>query len=175
MLVDFCILSIALGEFGLYLLLHVLLFRMIKPEDVIKWQVYTYAFSCLVGGAISLLVINTLFSPVTITLLFTLELGIFIIVSLLVCMYIIGIFGIIESSIRIKLLSMIAHAAKKGITRKNIYKIYNKQTIINKRLLRLVSSGDVIVVDGKFYLGKPTPALFAITQLAQFINRLYNS
>lgn len=68
---------------------------------------------------------------------------------MLVPFYLYG-FGIIESSIRIRILSEIASAGESGISEKALFEKYNKDSIIRKRLERFLASGE-LKFDGRYY------------------------
>lgn len=172
---DLLIIVIALGEFGVFWILHVYLFRFLKYENVLKWLVYLYLFTTTVYTFLILMFMNLIIPenlydlPKQIIIVTTS----FTITSLLTGIYIIGIFGIIESSIRIKILSLVAQTKTSGITYKEINKVYNKQIIINKRLLRLLNSGDIRLIEGKYYAPKLVSVFQLITQITRCIDYLH--
>lgn len=175
MFIDLFIILAALGEFCVFWMLHVLLFRFISYESVFKWLISLYVFTTTTYAALFLMlrhlmiavgVYDTLMQLVVMT-------TILVIASLLTGIYIIGIFGIIESSIRIKLLNLVTQAKTSGITYKDITNVYNKQIILNKRIQRLQSSGDIIRVAGKYYAPKRFSAFFLVAQITKFIAYLY--
>jgi len=175
MFFDLFIIISAFSEFGFFWLLHILFFRYIKHEEDLKWLIYLYLSTNLIGGVFIIWFfkiaaggINYSFN----TVLFIMV-SIFTIFSLLVENYVVEIFGLLESSIQIKLLSLIAKTKTKEITQKNITRIYNKEVIINKRLLRLISSGDLIFYKGKYYPGKRFSVFYLMAKFSKFIDFLY--
>lgn len=175
MSIDHFIVISALGEFSVFWLLHLLCFRHIKHEDIIKWFKYLYISTNLIGAVFILCYFKiTTTTSYSLSIILFIMVNIFTIFSLLVCAYIIEVFGLVESSVNIKILSLIAQSKTKELTQKNITKTYNKRIIIDKRLLRLESSGDLIFYRGKYYLGKRFSVFYLMAQFSRFIDFLYN-
>jgi len=75
-----------------------------------------------------------------------------------------------ETARRIRILREI-HESKDGLTMTEILKHYNAKEIVEKRLARLLSNGQVVYKDDKYYIGKYTVLLIAkiITMLKLII------
>lgn len=146
---------------------HVLFFRSIQHEKVIYWLPLIYLsgvfWTIITTGTMVILKtpllqgvhpINILLAAITVIILY----------SFIILIYILGVFGIIVASIRIRLLTDIAKNEKNGITKESISQKYRQQIILNNRLKRLVGS-NVLVYDKGFYKIKNKKSLFIIHAL----------
>lgn len=129
---DIEILIFSILGFVLYVVIQFLTFRFIKAEKVIKGIVNIYLFT----GIIQFL-LESVWLGVTAAFYS------FILYTLLVANYIIGIFGLIESSVRIRILMEINSQGGGGIKEKEINRKYNKKIILEKRLKRMIASGEL--------------------------------
>jgi len=59
-----------------------------------------------------------------------------------------------ETARRVRLLCEL-YDAPDGLTREGILKRYNAEEVINIRLDRLLNNGQIILRDGRFYIGSP--------------------
>ncbi len=175
MTLDQFIIFASVIEFSIFWILQVFLFRYIRYENVLKWLVYVFMFNTVICTIMFFLfghlVIADRQSDVRIQLVAML--CTFVITSLLIGLYIIGIFGMIESSIRIKLLSLVAQTKSSGIMYKDIINKYNKQVILSKRLKRLQGSGDIIYRAGKYYTLNRLSAFSLVAHITKLIACLY--
>lgn len=172
---DFLIILFGATEFIVFLLLHIVVFRWIKHDAILKWLMYLYIFTSLFGAVFVFWFFSsilTLPSSNFWQLLFLTLITTVIFFTLLVGAYIIGIFGIIESSIRIRALSLIVYTKNKGLTTTTLFRRYNKKIIIEKRLARFKSSGSVIVRKGKYFAGKQSLLLTFIGSILNLYSRL---
>ncbi len=120
------------GGFSVFFLLHLFVFRRIRQEHAVRW------FFVLIA-AISLALPLVGFPWIT-SILFV----------LLSSSFFMGVFGLVATSVRIRILSDIARAGSRGMTYHEILMRYNRDMIVAARLARLVGSGD-IVRDGTAY------------------------
>lgn len=148
-----------------YFILHIIILRKINQNDIFKWLVYVY----LLAGFFPLLIGWWWggFNP-----------GSFIswmFYTFLVLTYDLAILGVMESSIRIRLLKEIYDAKDAGITLRQILKKYNKDAILHKRLQRFLSAGEISFCEGKYQLEKKfTP--YSLPDMAiKTIWRLYTA
>lgn len=121
-----------------YFILHIIILRKIKQNDIFKWLVYIY----LLAGVIPLLAgcKVSIFGSIVSLMFYT----------LLVLAYVMAILGVVESSIRIRLLKEIYDAGEKGIKLEQLLKKYNKDVILHKRLQRFLSAGEISFSKGKY-------------------------
>ncbi len=174
--IDIFIIFNAVSYFCIFWFLHLSLFRKIVPEKIILGLVSVYLITGFLGTLLSLLLFMQIlnFNGIENMYLLLLTMGIIqFIFSLLVCVYILGIFGVIESSVRIKLLQLVAETKNDGLTKKDIYNRYDKKSILHKRIARMQNSGDLMFKDGKYYLSKRWSPLLIMVYFSNFINRLY--
>ncbi len=125
--------------FVLYIVIQFLTLRFIKAEKIIKGIVNIYLFTGFIqflAESVWLGVAPAFYS--------------FILYTLLVANYIIGIFGVIESSVRVRILMEINSRGTGGIKEKEINKKYNKKIILEKRLKRMIASGELKLEKGYY-------------------------
>lgn len=118
--------------FAVFFAAHVVVFRNIQERDAVRW------FFLLVV-LVSTLIIFAGFGWLTIVLFI-----------MLASCYFMGIFGLMATSVRIRILCEIARAGSRGMTMKQLLARYNREAIVTKRLARLVSSGDIVCANGKY-------------------------
>jgi len=169
---DLYILGSGFLSFGLYLLTHLILFRYVDRNAVFKWLFYLFCFVGL-GCGIALWVITPIIFPITIQ-----NLIIIIAISMLVYgsisfFYVLAIFGISVTSVRIHLLYLINQKGKSGISLEQILKSYNRETIVKNRLARLIGSRE-LKRSGKFYMVNKLISYFIVhTFLLVLTHKLY--
>lgn len=127
-----------------YFILHIIILRKINQNDIFKWLVNVYLlagfFPFLTGWWLG----GSIFESFVSWLFYT----------LLVLIYVLAILGVMESSIRIRLLKEIYEAKDRGIDMKQILKKYNKDVILHKRLQRFLSAGEISFCEGQYQLEK---------------------
>lgn len=96
-----------------------------------------------------------------------------VLLTLSVCIYVLGVFTIADSSIHIRLLVKIAQSGSHGITKKELLKQYNRETILQKRLKRLVESGEILQSGRIYRLVKSTSLLTVREKISRFIEFLF--
>ncbi len=133
-------------SFIAFIILHVVIFRRISRRQVLTWMVAVFAIAGIFTMGVSYYFVALY--PFTMLLFFYFVF--WMLYGLLSLIYFLAIFGIIESSIRIRLLAEVVKSGKTGITPAALYRIYNRESIVKKRLERFVASGD-IVYDGNKY------------------------
>ncbi len=115
---DIFIILTGFSAFTLFLLLHAVISRVTTQGLAISWLIRIYlllAALLLVGfGALE-----------------------WVIYTLLCILYVFGVFGIIEASITLRLLSEIGKCGKIGITPGRLADRYGIDTIIKRRLKRV--------------------------------------
>lgn len=118
----------SLAGFTLFFVLHMVVFRRIREEHAVRW------FFLLVTLVSLVLAVYSWVGSI-----------LFILLS---CCYFMGIFGLMATSVRIRILSEIVRAG--GLTYKALLVRYNRDTIVRSRLARLVASGDIVFTYGKY-------------------------
>lgn len=127
---DLMTIIVSLAGFALFFALHVFVFRRIREQEAVRW------FFLLVVGISLVLAAYSWVSSI-----------VFILLS---CCYFMGIFGLMATSVRIRILSEIARTGSRGMTYKELLTRYNRKEIVGGRLARLVSSGDIVYAGGKY-------------------------
>lgn len=135
-----------------FLVVHVIVLGRISDRSVIP----VFWMTCAMSGVASYMLMGILILPgmaIFSVLFVTLVSG--TIYTLLVGNYFMGIFGVMESSIRMRVLGDIARAGRTGVSRTTILSEYNHTKIVDKRLARFVASGDIELVRGAYVSRKP--------------------
>ena len=162
-------------SFLVFLILHVVVFSRIDHRHVLVWIVRT----CMLGAVFPFLLayIISLFFPIPgimpFSQFFLVSSFSFILYSLLSIGYILGVFGLMESSLRIKILEQISRAGKRGIHKKELYKVYNRDVIIGKRLKRFIKAGDVIYNNGMYTIRKRFSYFIVHAFIFESIKKIY--
>jgi len=141
-MIDLYIILIAFLGFILFFFIHIVVFRIIPKKEVIKGLIYSYFFATFL-----LIFAEFIFIKHLSLLGFFIS---FFMYSFFALVYVLGVFGMMDSSLRIRLLTEIAHAGKSGIDSGALHQLYNKEVIISKRLSRLTNAG-VINFSNGFY------------------------
>ena len=150
---DIQILSAAIFSFFLFLLIKFVFFRAGKSERVFE--------------KLSKIYILSLTGPLLFTALYIFRFGkisealfVFLTVSLMhtlaALIWILGIFGLTETSIRMGILKLIVKEGKTGISQKQILSEFSREKIVSSRLKRFTSSGELVFNDGYYSIGKLT-------------------
>lgn len=161
---DFQIISSSLFEFAFFFASQIIVFRKIRQNQFFRWLINLFVFT-FVGFSIFYLI----FLQKQKLLLSVFELFLInFLYSLFVFVYVVLIVGAIQSSIRVKILLLIYKAGKGGLAKSMLYRIYNRQTIVQDRLDRLLDSGDLIFQQGKYRQGKK----FSFILIPEFITRM---
>lgn len=165
MTTDFLILIAAGCSFVLFVLLQAVCFRRIDTKDVIAWVWYLYVIA--VGFSVVLAI--SIAEKITGFILIMPP----VVVSLLIAVYIIGIFGVIESSIRLRVFELVVQSKTQGISSLALSRIYNTRTIVEKRLARLINSGDIFQKNKKYYPAQKLSAFALMVYITTIIIKLY--
>ncbi|MEK7141798.1 MAG: hypothetical protein AAB800_04650 [Patescibacteria group bacterium] len=167
---DYRILVAALGSCTVFLPVHVIVLRRISDRAVIPvfWMTYAvvgiiiqifFGFSLLSGYQIQ----STVFVITVSWLLYTLLVG----------NYFMGIFGVMESSIRMRVLGEVVREGKKGMSRQTLLARYNHSKIVDKRLARFVASGDIELIRGAYVSRKPFTFFLLPALVLRFVWWIY--
>ena len=158
-------------SFSIFLLVHLITFRWVKPERLLRslllcvmaimalpfflmWFFFTMK---IVAAPLSVWVYATL-------------LAVFV-QGLLCFVYVLCIFGPYETSVRMRLVREIAQGAKQGISLKELSARYNAQTLVNIRLERLIGSGDIIKKDSRYHPGNKGNLFFIFDAIGGVIKK----
>ena len=174
---DIFIVTNALLDFVLFYGIHVLTFRHTDPKKIFQSPFIVYRIGLVASIAVYAGLVQWMYSDYA---LFPLSVHVvaycvaLLLYSFLVALYVFGMFGmILESSLRIRLLSLVAHAGEKGIDDRQILKIYNTDTILRKRIDRLMTSGVLECTRGQYRIKKSFSILLFHGTIVNVLNRLY--
>ncbi len=162
------IISSILGFIG-FLILHFILSLLYKNKVQINWLIRLYLLI-----AVLLLSINFWFNNQLI-LLDNLQISFFsfIVFSLFVYIYIIGIWGVFESSIRLQLIRELAGFNQNQSPYVTLLEKFNDQQLIKKRIQRLVDSSEIVKSRQKYKLGKSLSYFLIHAKIQQLLMNWY--
>lgn len=169
--IDLLTVIVGLGSFGIFLLVHVVTFRWVAPEHLLK--------------SLLLCVIAVMALPVVFMGIFFIQkavdapLHLWICASLLAMMvdgllcfvYVLCIFGPYETSVRMRLVREIAKSGPQGISLESLLNRYNAETIVSIRLQRLKGSGDIIEKDGRYQIANNRNFFFIFDAIAGILKK----
>lgn len=164
---DVYILSTAAGRFFLFLIVHFLVIRLVKAVNLIQWFIFPLALSIILTTLLELI-----WFPRTIEVYITILISI-IYTCLFVIIYLLGFFGMMLASLRIRLLTVISGRASKGISQAEILSVYNKEKIVQHRLDRLVQNGDLGIHKNQYFVRKHFSPFFIHGLIFDLLKKLY--
>jgi hypothetical protein len=151
---DSTILILGVVAFFIFLIVHAIVFWCIHAEGAVTW------------------VVNVLFIVLVVLVLLGLSIyphsleivvGASFIYVLFAILYIFCIFGVVEASITLRLLSEIFRGGSSGVTKKNIFARYNKEKILDRRIERFLWSRELIRV-GNMYVQNDRLSFFLLRE-----------
>lgn len=138
-------LAITLGSivgFLVFFAAHVAVFRHIRRYHAVQW------FFILIIVVGSLLGVTQTWTTHLLPVATLASVMLFVILA---CCYFMGVFGLMATSVRIRVLCEIARTGTRGMTMKQLITRYNSEVIVVQRLARLVSNGDLKYFGGKYH------------------------
>jgi len=178
MSLDFVIVFSAVLGVVAYLFVHFIIFRFIEPKGIITGLMNVYFIGAIVNivsfVSFFLLKVNP---PATASVSGVIFYGAlsFVIYSLMCYFYVLYIFGIYESSIRIRIMREFYKAFPSGLTLEDLLKNYNADFILRTRLERLVGSGEVLYDGVKYRIGKCPVIFLMLDYMARAIKKIMGS
>ena len=168
---DILTLAAGIGSFVIFLLVHVITFRRLRPEQLLK-----SLFAIFIAIEVVPMMLMGIFfgskiiqaSPQAWALATILAMAI---EGLLCFFYVLCIFGPYETSVRMRLVREISGAGPAGLSEKELLKRYNSETIVNVRLRRLLGSGDIIEKDGFYRCKKDKNFFFIFDTIAAVLKK----
>lgn len=122
-----------------YIAAQIIVFRIIRPDRALVWLIKLYF---LAEGAALLIGYAFIHTP----LYGALAVWQCVIFSLMTALYIFVVFSYTEASITMRILSEIAGSNARGISENDIWKRYNTHIIVERRISRFLSGGDIVKV-----------------------------
>ena len=181
-LLDRFVVASAFSSFLGFLSLHLITFRFFKAEKVLKSLKDIFLVVLLSYIFFAFFWWKTIFpkgllpgpaSPIPdlwgLALGMTLSLFIF---TLLTVGYVFWIFGPYETSIRMRLIRELYQGPRQGMELGQLLKNYNAQEILKRRLVRLVSSQELVREKERYSLGCPVNVFFFIDWAARKLGGL---
>lgn len=162
---DAFVLGNALICFFIFVLAHFAFFRFIKPAEVLKGLMNFFAIGLAfnIGGSLGYLwqIPGSLAGASFFAKCLCMAVS-GMVYGVLGFHYVVGIFGPYESSIRLRLVRELYKNYPHGSSLEEILKRYNAQSILKKRLDRLICSKD-LALEGSVYKLKNRRNYFTIT------------
>ena len=137
-------------SFGIFLLIHLITFRAVRPERLLRSLLLCVVvmMACpvvLMGIFYNLKMVDEPLAAWVCAAALAL-----VIQGLLCFVYVLCVFGPYETSVRMRLVREIAGGGGKGISPEELLLRYNAQTIVDVRLQRLKGSRDIIEKNGLY-------------------------
>lgn len=168
---DILTMGVALVSFGLFLLIHVISFRWLRPEELLR----SLLVCVLAILGLPLVLMGVLFAvkaeDVSVLAWVTAAILALIITGLLCFIYVLCVFGPYETSIRMRLVREIERGGPVGISIEELLGRYSPETIVNIRLRRLIGSGDIIEKDGLYRAGGSRNFFFVFDVIGDVIKK----
>lgn len=156
-----------------YFILHIIILRKINQKDIFKWLAYVYFIASFTPFLIGWWMGWQMIPEISLSSIIIGVLVAWIFYTFLVLAYVLAILGIMESSVRIRLLKEIYNVKDTGITLKQILIKYNKDVILQKRLRRFIAVGEISFKGGKYQLEKRFTAYSLPNLVIKSIWKLY--
>jgi hypothetical protein len=165
--------------FGIFYILHLVVLRLIPNDKIFDWSFIIIFCSIILSLPIYIVVLRPLFIN---DYAFSFTNHVFILIfivglsALMMVEYIFFIFGsVLESSIKVKLLDLISHNNKKGLTRASILQKYNTDTILHKRLNRLSETHVLSCINSLYSIRKLSFPITCHQILIDYFRKTYQS
>jgi hypothetical protein len=171
MTMDILTVGVGFFSFGIFLLVHLIIFRKVAPEHLLR-----SLLACVIAiMGLPLVLMGIFFSfqalDATVQAWICAALLALVIQGLLCFFYILCIFGPYETSVRMRLVREIAAVPSGGTSLKELLQRYNHETIVDLRLRRLLGSGDIIEKDGLYRVGHSRNFFFLFDAIAGVLKR----
>ena len=175
MKVDALIVLSVLCSYGFFVALHLITFRFLKTDEVLKSLMRVVVLSFLfhfVWLSLDPLDLLDALGLADRVLVFVVS---FAILALLLFVHVLCVFGPYETSIRLRLIRELFRGPGQGMREEAILKNYNAEMILKKRLGRLSSSGELLLQDGRYRINKHVNVFFFIDFMAGILKRMASS
>jgi len=168
---DVLTVGLSFFSFGIFLLIHLIVFRFVRPEHLLR-----SLFVCVIaimGTPVLLMGIIYIFKVVDapVQAWVCAAVSAVVIQGLLCLVYVLCVFGPYETSVRMRLIREISRGGPKGISLQDLLGRYNSEVIVNVRLQRLIGSGDIIEKDGLYRVYNNSNFFFIFDAIAGVIKK----
>ncbi len=169
--IDVLTVGVGFVSFGIFLLIHWLTFRWISPEQLLKSLTMTVIAIAGLPALLMAVLFTWKWAEASLQAWVCAGALAMAVNGLLCFVYVLCVFGPYETSVRMRLVREIARAGAKGISRQELLKRYNAQTIVDLRLRRLMGSGDIIEKDGRYRVARKKNLFFIFDAIAGGIKK----
>lgn len=138
--------------------LHAVSLRLLPRPRLVYCVLVTLVISWMGGVVGTWFLAHDLFSLVSL--------------SLVVMCYVLGVLVIVDSSIHVRILLLIAER-ENGLLKKELLVRYNRETIITRRLARLVNTGELHHRRGRYRLANKRSPLLVRERVSRIIEWLF--
>ena len=171
MSMDVLTLGAGIFSFAVFLFIHVISFRWLAPEQLLRSLLLTVAAIMalpvmLMGSMVFLRIIGPSWQELVCASFLAMLIN-----GLCCCGYVLCVFGPYETSVRMRLVREIAAGADKGVSIQELLGRYSAETIVDVRLRRLLGSGDIIEKDGVYHPGRVGNLFFVFDTVARVIKK----
>lgn len=175
--IDQFVLINTFSSFFLFVLIHITVFRFVSQKSILKWLERLF---WIIGGVNIAVNVSFIFIPEihlkmgysTSGLLLSLICSFFIFV-ILTFVYAGATYGMYESSLRIRLLREIAAGDDQGISLNELLERYNAQILLQTRLARLMSSGELVRNGDAYHLGRSFGLFILYARVVAALRRIF--
>jgi len=168
---DCLTLGVGLFSFLVFLIIHVIAFRWLAPEQLLKSLLVTVLIIMALPAVVMVTIFfsRTIDAPLAMWLLATV---LAMAVDGLLCFfYVLCIFGPYETSVRMRLVREIAKGKDIGVSHDEILAQYNAEIMVKIRLQRLIGSGDIVEDNGIYRTTNTGNFFFIFDAIAGVIKR----
>lgn len=158
---DWIVASDALAAFVFFLILQLIFFRFIPRSDVLQGLKNLTIFSLCVNLGADIFRLKALGMGLPVVIMCSAVSA--ALTALLIMIYVLGCFGLLESSIRARLMWELYKLHPRPLPLPELMKDYNAETILKTRLERL-SAAKEILFDGKNYYPGSQMSLFVFKE-----------
>lgn len=161
------------GSLAVYFFIQVYFLRSIQPLISLSWQKKVVVVGSISSIIFSAFVLYTLAFSLLEIVVGTMYIAMFFLGTAI--LYLLTIYSFLESSITVKLFSLIAKEGEKGISIRELKKSYGLHAIVNRRLERLHTVGTVRIENDIVYLKKPNTMFVLRAKIHQILDIFFPS
>lgn len=169
MMMDFLTLGVGLLSFVIFLLVHVITFRWLRPEELLRSLLVCVSAVAVLPLVLMCVLFVIKAADASPEAWIIAALSALLLTGLSCFVYVICVFGPYETSIRMRLVREIAKGGSKGISHQELLGNYNDKAIVNIRLRRLAGSGDIIEEKGLYRQGSTRNIFFLFDTISGMI------
>ncbi len=175
--IDALIIAVSFASFAVFFILQMIFFRLMHQEAVLKAIMVIFVLTSLGHFMASPLIAGTLGPQAALSTGETILIALlsYLLFGLAAFVYILCVFGPSETSIRIRVVREIFEGEAHGLSHTELLGRYNAKMVLERRLERLLRSGEIIERNGKYILIKKANFFFMIDTVANLIHGFIKS